>query len=351
MKIECPSCQTVYDIPEAAVPDPGRDVQCAACGRAWFLMRHSGAAGLPETPPAQRAPAPAAPRQPPSHPDADAALPAAPAPAPLPDAEQAPPRRPIDPSVMAILREEADFEARARSGTPAPAATAPGPLSKTDDTTAVRTPPAEAEPAPRRTRDGRSSGAAAFAADAQGEPPKDPAPAAQTAPGPARQTRSHAARAQARGTASGPEATGARDRLARLTEAERSLDLEHSTPDDGLVEDPRAALRTVRPPLLESQGWDTPPTTWAVPPGRDLPVIHSRTDLAVVTTRRRRVGFRIGFGVTAGMCSLAIAAYLLAALVQDTAALPLADHVLAQGDRFQTALVELVRRMLSVGLS
>jgi resuscitation-promoting factor RpfA len=61
MRLVCPNCEAKYEVPEDAIPETGRDVQCANCGHAWFQMRTRTAAQ--ETPaPMTAAPvAPAAP--------------------------------------------------------------------------------------------------------------------------------------------------------------------------------------------------------------------------------------------------------------------------------------------------
>lgn len=44
MRLVCPNCEAKYEVPEDAIPETGRDVQCANCGHAWFQMRsRSGA--------------------------------------------------------------------------------------------------------------------------------------------------------------------------------------------------------------------------------------------------------------------------------------------------------------------
>lgn len=45
MRLVCPSCEAKYEVPEDAIPDTGRDVQCANCGHAWFQMRSRFAPG------------------------------------------------------------------------------------------------------------------------------------------------------------------------------------------------------------------------------------------------------------------------------------------------------------------
>ncbi len=39
MRLVCPNCEAKYEVPDDAIPDTGRDVQCANCGHAWFQMR------------------------------------------------------------------------------------------------------------------------------------------------------------------------------------------------------------------------------------------------------------------------------------------------------------------------
>jgi predicted Zn finger-like uncharacterized protein len=39
MRLVCPNCEAKYEVPEDAIPETGRDVQCANCGHAWYQMR------------------------------------------------------------------------------------------------------------------------------------------------------------------------------------------------------------------------------------------------------------------------------------------------------------------------
>lgn len=50
MRLVCPNCDAKYEVPDDAIPDTGRDVQCASCGHAWFQMR-SRPAAVAETAP------------------------------------------------------------------------------------------------------------------------------------------------------------------------------------------------------------------------------------------------------------------------------------------------------------
>lgn len=147
MRLICPNCDAEYEVDDSAIPDSGRDVQCSSCGHGWFqtrpLARQADPApewapeampDLPEDeaedapgldgdlPPAELPGAEAAaqewsPRS--EAPVAGAAevIPGAGATAAAaipPPAET--PRRSIDESVLAVLREEAEREAAARRG-------------------------------------------------------------------------------------------------------------------------------------------------------------------------------------------------------------------------------------------
>lgn len=39
MRLVCPKCEAKYEVPDDAIPEGGRDVQCANCNHAWFQMR------------------------------------------------------------------------------------------------------------------------------------------------------------------------------------------------------------------------------------------------------------------------------------------------------------------------
>ncbi len=109
MRLVCPNCDAKYEVPDDAIPPSGRDVQCANCDHAWFQMK-------PGT-------EPAAPKKIINEPVFEAPLP------PQEVSVEAPPTEPemtpaavtaakgyaVDESVLAILREEAEREAKARS--------------------------------------------------------------------------------------------------------------------------------------------------------------------------------------------------------------------------------------------
>lgn len=92
MRLICPSCAAQYDVADDAIPSGGRDVQCSNCNYTWFQTGAKTGAMLG-----------------PKMPDA------------APPVDGQPPRKPIDPSISDILREEAAREQKLRStGTASP---------------------------------------------------------------------------------------------------------------------------------------------------------------------------------------------------------------------------------------
>lgn len=49
MRLVCPNCEAKYEVPEDAIPDTGRDVQCTNCGHTWFQMRGRSGVAMPLT--------------------------------------------------------------------------------------------------------------------------------------------------------------------------------------------------------------------------------------------------------------------------------------------------------------
>lgn len=147
MRLICPGCAAQYEVHAAAIPPEGRDVQCSNCGHTWF-QRPEGEqpadteqpttpeTAAPDTPDQdmpeneeprvarpvfsematqQDGPVTAAPPEPASTDKAGSVLPEI----AWPDDDPAPARpnpapRKIDDAVLAVLREEAEREARAR---------------------------------------------------------------------------------------------------------------------------------------------------------------------------------------------------------------------------------------------
>lgn len=125
MRITCPSCGAQYEIDASLLPQDGREVQCSACGTVWFQEGKTSVepfipepAPLPQ-PPEQSAEEPAPEEAPPAPQDDEdqAAVTAPPEPAPemQPDPQEPTSARKIDPKVLSVLREEADFEATQRA--------------------------------------------------------------------------------------------------------------------------------------------------------------------------------------------------------------------------------------------
>jgi len=159
MRLACPNCDAKYEVPDDAIPEAGRDVQCSNCGHAWFQLRPEqevaaedeaalygddlpvGDDAEPGVAAVAAVAAPVAPPPPlPDEPDTTAAAVAAlmagsdpvAAVPPPPPRRPAPPgdedfedddppsvvpmsaAPPLDDSVLSVLREEAEREAEAR---------------------------------------------------------------------------------------------------------------------------------------------------------------------------------------------------------------------------------------------
>lgn len=112
IRLICPDCGTVYQVPEAAIPAGGREVECSECGTSWRATNPAlaVAAPMPDAVPA----VPAAPA--PHAPTAEAVDSAPPAPSP----KTAPLDQRLPPNVLNILREAVETERRARHGTDHP---------------------------------------------------------------------------------------------------------------------------------------------------------------------------------------------------------------------------------------
>ncbi len=128
MRLTCPNCDAQYEVDDRAIPDTGRDVQCSNCGHAWFQLPPHAEEALedeaetfddaPEPPvgpsASLSAPSPSAPFPPVEASAAPQAAAAQPEPDAAPPVPQEPRRRPLDETVQAVLREEAERERRAR---------------------------------------------------------------------------------------------------------------------------------------------------------------------------------------------------------------------------------------------
>ncbi len=104
MRLKCPNCGAQYEVPDAVIPDEGRDVQCSNCGNTWF-QAHPDRPGT-ETPKTTPASPPAS-------------EPAAPEPAAPEPADEEPAQEPPAPEPSAAEPVDQD-PARAGSGDEAP---------------------------------------------------------------------------------------------------------------------------------------------------------------------------------------------------------------------------------------
>lgn len=95
MRLLCPNCDAEYEVDASVIPDNGRDVQCSNCGHAWFQLPPEAEAEMAAEEALYDAPAPVA-----------AAL--------QTTVIEDLPRRSLDESVLAVLREEAERETEAR---------------------------------------------------------------------------------------------------------------------------------------------------------------------------------------------------------------------------------------------
>lgn len=123
MRLACPNCDAKYEVPDDAIPEGGRDVQCSNCGHAWFQLPPEAELAAAEEAElyGDDVDAPAAAPAEDGIGAAIAATMAAPAAAPGPEEDDldppdtAPaPRRAMDDAVLNVLREEAERETEAR---------------------------------------------------------------------------------------------------------------------------------------------------------------------------------------------------------------------------------------------
>lgn len=106
MRLVCPNCGAQYEVDIKVIPEAGRDVQCSACGHAWYERPYGYSEAEEEAAEKDDDLSPGA--------ETEETAPAAPAPEP----QQTPPavqRREIDEGVRDILQEEAQREMLARA--------------------------------------------------------------------------------------------------------------------------------------------------------------------------------------------------------------------------------------------
>ncbi|WP_347267161.1 zinc-ribbon domain-containing protein [Paracoccus sp. (in: a-proteobacteria)] len=114
MRLTCPSCRAQYQIADSAIPASGREVECSACGHVW----HEPAPAAADAGPEAAFDAGARPRL----------------------------HRPLDDSILSILREETARELRAREAPDTEPADAGPALDSTLASVAPATPNEPDEP-------------------------------------------------------------------------------------------------------------------------------------------------------------------------------------------------------------
>lgn len=118
MRLICPNCGAQYDVPDDVMPPEGRDVQCSNCSETWFQAHPEGDAeqSSPPAPVVEEPTEVTAPRNiiqdaPPEPADQEAEKDAL---ATVEDVPPVPARKSLDPAIVSVLQEEAEFEVRAR---------------------------------------------------------------------------------------------------------------------------------------------------------------------------------------------------------------------------------------------
>jgi predicted Zn finger-like uncharacterized protein len=363
MRIHCPNCTRQYSIPDRAIPDDGREVQCAACGHVWYqLPAHSVPSIGPGAPSdaamsrhSERATGDreAEPRCSPGVGLGEQARPFTSAPSAT-DTRQAVESVPLEPEEM--QQSQADekappsrFEDPATAPVPTPSKADVGEdrendssredaPSSTDREVTERVPPVEVGPE---------------AAEAAQRRSVDPEVLKILQEEAALET----ARRDTEGLHRAPPKQAPGDaRLARLRAAERASGPLTPLPDtEAREDDPGAAERQPQPPFLDRCTEPTAPLRPAAPEApnpfrrRDLPVALTPSDRSLIVARQQRRGFRLGFASTAGLCCLAVAVYVaahnLAGLTPSVA--PVIDAVVTAGDALRARVVAAVREALA----
>lgn len=253
MRLVCPNCEAKYEVPEDAIPETGRDVQCANCGHAWYQMRARAVPAEPVVAPPAPAPAAVAAPATVAAPDPAAVVPA-PASAPTPvaappvaepvAAEPVPVPPPTEPEIVteAVVSE--------------PVAEAPpaAEVVAADDAPEVVQAEAEHVEELQPTVEVQAEGAASVIAEAAPEPEDEPvAPAA--AAGAAAYAVDDSVLAILREEAE-REAKARQAEAARPLETQTELGIEQAIPEVNLphqpvYEDTALAARRARLPDVE----------------------------------------------------------------------------------------------------
>lgn len=115
IRLQCPECGTEYRLPQSAIPDQGRQVECTSCDHIWLAVaeKRGTAVTISTEGPGIEAPASADDSEIVRHlPDSEAT-----ADNNVPErGDLVPLKRRVPDDVLKILREEVEFERRARRG-------------------------------------------------------------------------------------------------------------------------------------------------------------------------------------------------------------------------------------------
>ncbi len=315
MRLVCPNCEAKYEVPEDAIPETGRDVQCANCGHAWYQMRARTPVAEPLAAPPAAPPAPAAVAAPaPASAPAPAAAAervevAAPAPEPVPEPAPEPVAHDAAPEPLVSSSADAtkagpEIEARAASAEPEPDTassaeaeveqSAPKPVVEAERP--VEVVPAE-EPAPVT---------AETAPEADPEPEEEPVapPAAAAAAGAAAYAVDDSVLAILREEAE-REAKARQAEAARPLETQTELGIEQAVPEVNLphqpvYEDAALAARRSRLPDVEEINSTLRPSER---------VIEDEAPAAVPVAAEGRSSFRSGFLMVLTLAILGSAVY------------------------------------------
>ena len=341
MRLTCPRCAAQYEIPDSVIPVMGREVECSACAHVW----HQPGPGAGENAGNPDIPAPVA------------GVAGAPE---FDPADRPSLNRPLDDSILSILREEAARELTARDAEtrggkapdhipamadddvpdaagPGPRAPGPQPSDRASGAEASRRPPAEAAiewPVATVILPGEPLTAAQLAQPAQ-EPAQKPAqepvavqntpphPAAPEAPAKTAPAAAASRPARPDAAATSPPAADPAphqppEPVASITEPEAETQTEAAAPNTPSQDQPEpdalvlpdaallAATLTRALPRTPAAIAQQPASASVTPPFAQVP--------AVIPPRRG--GYAMGWGVAAMLALALLAFYALAPRIQ-----------------------------------
>lgn len=313
MRLSCPNCGAQYEVPAEVIPENGRDVQCSNCGHTWFQVHpdHDAemsadlGASAPDEGWSPEEPALEEPQA--SAEDADH---------PAIDEDE------VQPPEMAFGEDTKDLTEAAPQTTHDPIESAVHSMVSDLDAPATEAPP-EADPLDRLEPAPQSHHEPHTAEEEEGRFPVSPSPRPRRKIDPEvigvlREEAEHEAELRARDNDTGletqpdlgldapvsapttdPRAAEARARTRRMRGLSEMPDISESA--DTAEDDLHATRRDLLPDIDEINS--TLRSTDERSP-EDHPVV------AMGARRRRRVGFRLGFGFTMLATSFVILAYV-----------------------------------------